>query len=134
MWAPLETNLFPFEALWMQIMMMYSFFDAHVNCMWNFKKIAMYQICAWNFLNSKGIYKSHLPIKGKHVGIVPVYKHGNKLDPGKYGSISVLSNIHIFCWKKRWRIIELIILSTSIKLCVHPNIGSANIALRNMHC
>ena len=44
------------------------------------------------------------------LGIVPVYKHGNKLDPGKYGSIFVLSNIHIFCWRKKWRIIELIIL------------------------
>ena len=46
--------------------------------------------------------KRCLHFKGKleHVRIVPVYKHGNKLDPGKYGSISVLSNIHIFCWKK----------------------------------
>ena len=42
----------------------------------------------------------YLPIKGKHVMIVPVCKHGNKLDPGNYGSISVLSNIHIFSWKK----------------------------------
>ena len=79
-------------------------------------------------------FKRFLPIKGKHVRIVLVYKHGNKLGPGNYGSISVLSNIHIFCWKKRWRKIELIILSSSIKVCVHPTIGSANIALRNMHC
>ena len=56
--------------------------------------------------------KRCLPIKDKleHVRIVPVYKHGNKLYPGKYGYISVLSNIHTFCWKKKWRIIELIIL------------------------
>ena len=50
-----------------------------------------------------------------------MYKDGNKLDPGNYGYISVLSNIHIFSWKKRWRKIELIILSSSIKyrFCKH---------------
>ena len=52
------------------------------------------------FGTPKGL-KRFLPIKGKHVRIVLVYKHGNELDPGNYGSISVLSNIHIFCWKKR---------------------------------
>ena len=44
----------------------------------------MYQIYAWNFLNTKGIYKRYLPIKSKHVRIVPEYKHGNKLDSGDY--------------------------------------------------
>ena len=85
----------------MQIMMMYLIFHAHVNCMWNFNKIVIYQIYPWNVLNTKGICKRYLPIKGKHVRIVPVYKHGNKPDPGIYGSISVLSKIHIFCKKKK---------------------------------
>ena len=100
LWAPFRDKPF---SLWCPMNAYYDgvfIFHAHLNCTWNFNKIVMYQIYAWNFLNTKEIYKRYLPIIGKHFGIVPVYKNGNKLDPGNYGSISDLSNIQIFCWKK----------------------------------
>ena len=81
-----------------------------------------------NLSIQKGIY----PLKLKHAKIVPVYKDGDELDPGNYRPICLLSNINrIF---ENWFIIELTILSSSIKFCVHPNMGSASTAPQNMHC
>ena len=83
-----------------------------------------------NLSIQKGIF---YPLKLKHAKIVPVYKDGDELDPVNYRPISLLSNI-ITEFLKNWFIIELIYLSSSIKFCVHPNMGSASTASHNMHC
>ena len=48
----------------------------------------------------------YLPIEDKHVGTVPVYKHGKELDPGNYRLY--LSSLTFTEFLKHWRTIELI--------------------------
>ena len=83
-----------------------------------------------NLSIQKGIY---YPLKLKHAKVVPVYKDGDELDPGNYRPISSLSDINkIF---KNWYVVELIILSSSVKFwAVHSSMSSASTTPQNMHC